>query len=70
MKTIEYYDKLKTKKLQTLLIKYELEQNEIDLKLEEGFNSELKQYSDNYEIDISLIRMELSKRLWYNNLEK
>lgn len=70
MKTIEFYEKVKTNKLQSLLKKYELEQNEIELNLEENFNSELKNTSDDYEIDIHLIRMELNKRLWFNDFEK
>ena len=70
MKTIEVIEKQKTKKLQSVLKKIEFEQNEIDLKLEENFNSELKKISDDYEIDIHLIRMELNKRLWFNDFEK
>lgn len=71
MKTIEIYEKTNTIELQNLLIEFEkkLENNEllIDKTI---FNrsdyDELKRISDDYEIDISLIRMELNKRLWKN----
>jgi hypothetical protein len=71
MKTIEVIENQKTKKLQDILKEMEIEQNKIDLILEnEYLSSELEQMSKDYEIDIHLIRMELTKRLWYNNFEK
>jgi hypothetical protein len=70
MKTIEFIEKQKTKKLQDMLKYMEFEQNKVDVELDKYFNSELKKISDDYEIDIHLIRMELSKRLWFNDFEK
>lgn len=74
MKTIEIYEKLKTDELKKYLKYHENVSKILDLKMK---NSKLsnKQYekfkniSNNCEIDIHLIRMELSKRLWYNDTE-
>lgn len=71
MKTIEIYEKTETKELQELLKKYEslLEENELikDNTRNEFQNYEkLKRISYDYEIDISLIRTELNRRLWKN----
>lgn len=71
MKTIEIYEKTETKELQELLKKYEslLEENELikDNTRNEFQNyEELKRISYDYEIDISLIRTELNRRLWKN----
>ena len=71
MKTIKIYEKTETSKLQSLLLKYEerLERNELlldELKSKNKNFDKLKKISDDYEIDISLIRMELNKRLWSN----
>ena len=71
MKTIEVIENQNTKKLQNILKEMEIEKNKIDLILEnEYLSSELEQMNKDYEIDIHLIRMELTKRLWYNNFEK
>lgn len=72
MKTIEFYEGEDTSKLRSLLKNYEKisEKNEllIDKAKEEGYNySELEKESNDYEIDIRLIRMELNKRLWYES---
>ena len=69
MKTVDVYEKKSTKELQFLLKKFEtkLEENEIkrDNLISQKLNSiELKKISDDYEIDISLIRMELNRRFW------
>ena len=75
MKTIEIYEKSKSDKLKKMLKFHENVSRLIDLKLRD-FNLSEKQYlkykniSSNCDIDIQLIRMELNKRLWYNNLEK
>ena len=69
MKTIEFYEKTNTKKLQLLLKKYEPILNDIELNLEDNYDSDLKKLSEDYDIDIHLIRMELNKRLWYNDLK-
>ena len=72
MKTIEFYEGEETSKLRSLLKNYEKisEENEllIDKAKEEGYNySELEKENNDYEIDIRLIRMELNKRLWYED---
>jgi len=69
MKSIEIYEKTKTFELQRLLIKYEslLEENELlidEMKLNKLNTKRLEEISSDYEIDISLIRMELNRRLW------
>ena len=74
MKTIKNYEKTETVKLQELLKKYEncLEKLESELSNTEcGMNlyllnecEKLKNKIADYEIDISIIRMELNKRLW------
>jgi len=69
MKTIEIYEGTETAELKLLLKKYEnlLEENELSIDEKEYRNGnylKLKKVSDDYEIDISLIRMELNKRLW------
>ena len=75
MRTIEFYENVKTKRLQSLLTKFETLSEQIYLlTLRDYFNSseslKIKQLNEDYEIDIHLIRMELNKRLWFNNLEK
>jgi len=70
MKTIEKYEKTDTKKLKLMFKKYEelLEKNELEidkLKYENKNYLNLKEISDDYEIDINIIRMILTKRMWY-----
>jgi hypothetical protein len=69
MKTIEFYRKSETINLQCLLLDYEdrLERNELlidELKFQNKNYDDLKKINEDYEIDISLIRMELNRRLW------
>lgn len=67
MRTVDIYEKKSTKELQFLLKKFEklLEENELKIdNLISKNDKELKKISDDYEIDISLIRMELNRRLW------
>lgn len=69
MKTIEIYEQTETNILQSLLKEFETFLENTDLlidraKLKNENYDELKKMSDDYEIDIHLIRMELSKRLW------
>jgi hypothetical protein len=71
MKTIEIYEKSKTSELKKLLIEFEekSEKNELIMDYMKSINKncdDLQKLNDDYEIDISLIRMELTKRLWYN----
>jgi hypothetical protein len=75
MKTIEIYEKTKTKKLQLLLNQYEtyvengnllLEKFEKNNVKDEGYNT-LKNNVNDYEIDVHLIRMILIKRLWFED---
>ena len=70
MKTIEKYEKTDTKKLKLMFKKYEelLEKNELEidkLKYENKNYLNLKEISDDYEIDINIIRMILTKRMLY-----
>ena len=72
MKTIERYEKLETSMLQNLLEDFEtlLEENELKMDVKKSKNEncdDMKKVSDDYEIDISLIRMELNKRLWFDD---
>lgn len=72
MKTIKIYEKMEISKLKSILKQYEegLEINELlldELKAKKQNYDELKKISDDYEIDISLIRMELNRRLWDDN---
>jgi hypothetical protein len=75
MKTIEIYEKTKTKKLQLLLNQYEtyvengsilLEKFEENNVKDEGYMT-LKNNVNDYEIDVHLIRMILTKRLWFED---
>jgi len=71
MKTIETYEKTETLELQMLLTQYEtfLENTEILIERAKSKNedySKLEKISKDYEIDMNLIRMELTKRLWFN----
>lgn len=64
MKTIEIYEKTETSKLQKMLKTYENNLKKIELDILKCPNDELNKEIVDYEIDISLIRMELNKRLW------
>lgn len=71
MKMIEMYEKTETSKLKKILIDYEekSEKNELIMDYMRSIDRncvDLQKINDDYEIDISLIRMELTKRLWYN----
>ncbi len=71
MKTIEIYEKSKTSELKKLLIEFEekSEKNELIMDYMKSINKncdDLQKLNNDYEIDINLIRMELTKRLWYN----
>lgn len=71
MKTIETYEKTETQKLQILLTEYEtfLENTEILIeraKSKDEDYTKLEIIRKDYEIDMNLIRMELTKRLWFN----
>ena len=70
--TIKLYEEMKTEKLKTLLKSLETSLYNTDFIMNEiEQDSELIKQLDNkikdYEIDISLIRMELNKRLWFEN---
>lgn len=74
MKTIEFYEQKETKTLQILLKEYETFLDNAFLLIERAKSrnenwseiNELEKISKDYEIDIHLIRMELTKRLWFN----
>lgn len=71
MKTIEKYEKTETSKLKKILKNFEekSEKNELIMDYMRSIDRkcvDLQKMNDDYEIDISLIRMELTKRLWYN----
>ena len=74
MKTIEIYEKTETNELQSLLKKFEIFLEDIDILFDRYDQSqlidmdininEMKNERNDLEIDISLIRMELNRRLW------
>jgi hypothetical protein len=69
MSTIKAYESKETIELQTLLKEYEelLEENELHIDERKSKNMDhkkLETISNDFEIDISLIRMELNRRLW------
>ena len=74
MKTIEIYEKSETNELQSLLKKFEIFLEDIDILFDRYDQSqlidmdininEMKNERNDLEIDISLIRMELNRRLW------
>ena len=69
MKTIEIYERTETVKLQSLLKNFETDLEDVDLLIDKSKNKnekfdDLKKLSDDLEIDVHLIRMELNKRLW------
>jgi hypothetical protein len=74
MKTIEIYEQTETEILKLLLKEYEekSESNEIlmdEYKSESKIYENIKRINNDYEIDIRLIRMELTKRLWCGTFE-
>lgn len=69
MKTIEIYERKNTAELQTLLKKFEIDLEDVDLLIDKskikGENcDDLQHLSNDLDIDVHLIRMELNKRLW------
>jgi len=75
MKTIEIYEQTETSKLQSLLKEFEdkSESNEILIeraKSNDDNYDELQKMNDDYEIDIHIIRMELTKRLWCGHFKE
>lgn len=75
MKTIEIYEQTETEILKLLLKEYE-EKSESNEILMDEYKSEsksiyenIKRINNDYEIDIRLIRMELTKRLWCGTFE-
>ena len=67
--TIKFYEELKTPNLKNLLTSLETAQYNTEYLIGEvdksgGSVVELEQKMVDYEIDVSLIRMELNKRLW------
>jgi len=70
MKTNENYEKTGDKELKSILIQYEelLENTELEIDKLKELNKNhlyLQEKSDDYEIDINIIRMILTKRMWY-----
>ena len=75
MKTIEIYEQTETEILK-LLLKENEEKSESNEILMDEYKSEsksiyenIKRINNDYEIDIRLIRMELTKRLWCGTFE-
>ena len=63
--TIEKYEKMRTEKLQRELLSLETALENIELIIDShGGEINLDESKADYEIDISLIRMELNKRFW------
>lgn len=67
--TIKSYREMKTDSLKTLLHSYETMQFNTDSLISKSIDSdnnivELEKRMSDYDIDVSLIRMELNKRLW------
>ena len=70
-KTIKNYEKTETIILQSLLKEYDTFLENTDLLIERAKEKnedceDLEKMSKDYEIDVHLIRMELTKRLWFN----
>jgi len=68
-KTIEVYEQKKTADLQSLLKQFEIDLEDVDLLIDKskikGENyDDLQNLSNDLDIDVHLIRMELNKRLW------
>jgi len=70
MRTNENYEKTGDKELKEKLVQYEelLEKTELEIDILKEMNknySHLKEMSNDYEIDVNIIRMVLTKRMWY-----
>ena len=70
---VELYENLEDQELKETIKKYELFVEDIENLIERGknkkvfwnkFGEEITQIKENWEIDIHLIRMELTKRMW------
>lgn len=68
MKTIDLYEKKSSSELKSLYKDFEKKMTEVEILIKESDSNleveHLKKIMGDYEIDISLIRMELNKRLW------
>jgi hypothetical protein len=66
MTTFEFYETIGTSELRRLLKKYEeiLESNELKIENNDIDSYNLSKENIDNQIDISLIRMELNRRLW------
>jgi len=74
MRTIDFYEKMENNKLKYLYKKYEKisENNQLIIenkKINKQYCDKLIKINKDYDIDINLIRMELTKRLWYGKLK-
>jgi len=66
MSTLNKYRKTKTSELQKTLLEYEKVLENIELIIDtHGTTKETESAKADYEIDISVIRMELNKRLFF-----
>ena len=67
-KTIEVYEQKKTADLQSLLKQFEIDLEDVVLidksKIKGENYDDLQNLSNDLDIDVHLIRMELNKRLW------
>lgn len=67
-KTIEIYEQKKTAELQSLLKQFEIDLEDVVLidksKIKGENYDDLQNLSNDLDIDVHLIRMELNKRLW------
>ncbi len=71
--TIKSYREMKTESLRTLLTSYETMQFNTDSLIVTSIGNgdcvvELEKRMSDYDIDVSLIRMELNKRLWNESI--
>jgi hypothetical protein len=66
MNIFEFYESVGTLELKRLLNKYEglLESNQLKIENDDIESDFLERLNKDYEIDISLIRTELNRRLW------
>jgi hypothetical protein len=67
--TIKFYEKSKTETLKKLLSSYETAKFNMGF-INKSVSDNLEEKISDYEIDISLIRMELNKRLWSDSVIK